>query len=247
MLNGRQHLPGNTRQLTASSPSCSGRRQVSISKARSLARIGHHARLPLVRGRRTAPGADRTPARPERRRQRRHPANRKSGPLARAPDHLWSWDITNLMGPAKWTYLCVILDIFSRRVAGWIVEQAENIIPFKRLFHDVMIGHAVPRAQLTLHVDRGAPMKAKATSKMLVDPGVLESHNRPPTSTDSHFPEAQFKTLKYGPEYPARFETIDDVRAFCRRLKGVDAFRSRCWIDILFPKPQGRFGQAPVP
>lgn len=158
----------------------------------------------------------------ERRRQRRHPVYQKPELLAEAPDHVWSWDITKLMGPAKWTYfyLYVILDIFSRRVVGWSVEEAESSRHFQRLFQDAMTRHAVPRDQLTLHADRGAPMKAKATASMLIDLGVLKSHNRPHTSNDNPFSEAQFKTLKYQPEFPARFETIDDARAFCRRFFG---------------------------
>lgn len=156
----------------------------------------------------------------ERRRQRRHPVYQKPELLATAPDHVWSWDITKLMGPAKWTYfyLYVILDIFSRRVVGWTVEQTESAHHFKRLFQNAMTRHAVPRDQLTLHADRGAPMKAKATASMLIDLGVLRTHNRPHSSNDNPFSEAQFKTLKYRPEFPKRFETIDEARAFCRRF-----------------------------
>ena len=113
----------------------------------------------------------------ERRRQRRHPVYQKPELLAEAPNQVWSWDITRLMGPVKWSYfyLYVILDIFSRRVTGWRVEHAESATLFKALFLDAITKHAVPADQLTLHADRGGPMKAKATALMLADLGVVKS------------------------------------------------------------------------
>ena len=155
----------------------------------------------------------------ERRRQRRHPVYQKPELLAEAPNQVWSWDISKLMGPVKWSYfyLYVILDIFSRRVVGWRVEHAESATLFKALFSDAMARHAVPPDQLTLHADRGGPMKAKATALMLADLGVVKSHSRPHTSNDNPFSESHFKTLKYQPEFPKRFETIDAARIFCRR------------------------------
>jgi len=150
----------------------------------------------------------------ERRRQRTHPVYQKPELLAEAPNQVWSWDITKLRGPVKWSYfyLYVILDIFSRRVVGWRVEHAESASQFKELFIDAMEKHEVPRDQLTLHADRGGPMKAKTTALMLVDLGVLKSHSRPHTSNDNPFSEAHFKTLKYQPEFPKNFETIEQVR-----------------------------------
>jgi putative transposase len=156
----------------------------------------------------------------ERRRLRRHPVYQKPELLAEGPNEVWSWDITRLMGPVKWSYfyLYVILDIFSRRVVGWRVEHAESAIQFKALFQDAMTKHAVPPDQLTLHADRGAPMKAKATALMLADLGVVKSHSRPHTSNDNPFSEAHFETLKYQPEFPKRFQTIIGAGAFCRRF-----------------------------
>ena len=143
----------------------------------------------------------------ERRRQRRHPVYQKPELLAEAPNQVRSWDISKLMGPVKWSYfyLYVILDIFSSRVVGWRVEHAESATLFKALFSDAMAKHAVP-------------MKAKATALMLADLGVVKSHSRPHTSNDNPFSEAHFKTLKYLPEFPKRFETIDAARIFCRRF-----------------------------
>lgn len=156
----------------------------------------------------------------ERRHQRRHPVYQKPELLATGPNQVWSWDITKLRGPATWTYfyLYVILDIFSRRVLGWRIADSENAILFKALFHDVIARNAVPPGQLTLHADRGAPMKAKTTALMLADLGVARSHGRPHTSNDNPFSEAHFKTLKYQPEFPRRFDDITQAEDFCRRF-----------------------------
>jgi transposase InsO family protein len=182
----------------------------------------------------------------ERRRQRTHPVYAKPELLATAPNQVWSWDITKLMGPVKWSYfyLYVILDIFSRRVVGWRIEHAESAAQFKELFIDAMEKHAVPRNQLTLHADRGGPMKAKTTALMLVDLGVLKSHSRPHTSNDNPFSEAHFKTLKYQPEFPRNFETIEQARAFCRRFFAwYNQDHHHAGIGLMTPD-QIHFGQA---
>ena len=94
-------------------------------------------------------------------------------------NEVWSWDITKLKGPAKWTgyYLYVILDIYSRRVVGWQIADAETATLFEPLFHQTVAKHNVPSGQLTLHTDRGGPMKANATALLLSNLGVIESHN----------------------------------------------------------------------
>jgi transposase InsO family protein len=150
------------------------------------------------------------------------------------------------MGPVKWSYfyLYVILDIFSRRVVGWRIEHAESATLFKALFSDAMAKHAVPPDQLTLHADRGAPMKAKVTALMLADLGVIKSHSRPHTSNDNPFSEAHFKTLKYQPEFPKRFETIEDARIFCRRFFAwYNEDHHHAGIGLMTPD-QIHFGQA---
>jgi len=156
----------------------------------------------------------------ERRRQRRHPVYQKPELLALGPNEVWSWDISKLMGPAKWTYfyLYVIIDIFSRRVVGWCVADTESASLFKPLFEDSIAKHLVSPGQLTLHADRGASMKAKATALLLADLGVTKSHSRPHTSNDNPFSESHFKTLKYQPQFPKRFGCIEDAKAFCRRF-----------------------------
>ena len=154
----------------------------------------------------------------ERRRQLRHPAYQKPELLAEKPNEVWSWDITKLMGPEKWSYfyLYVILDIYSRRVTGWCVADAETATLFKPLFDDAVAKHGILPGQLTLHADRGAPMQAKATAFLLADLGVTRSHNRPHTSNDNPFSESHFKTMKYQPRFPKRFGCIEDARTFCR-------------------------------
>lgn len=158
----------------------------------------------------------------ERRNQLRHPVYRKPELLAERPNQVWSWDITKLMGPTKWSYfyLYVILDIFSRRVVAWYVADAESAALFRPLLDDAIAKHHVPPGQLTLHADRGGPMKAKATALLLADLGVTRSHNRPHTSNDNPFSESHFKTLKYQPRFPKRFGCIEDAKSFCRSFFG---------------------------
>ncbi len=135
----------------------------------------------------------------ERRRQLRRPVYQKPELLAEGPNQVWSWDITKLMGPAKWSYfyLYVIIDIFSRRIVAWCIADTESATLFKPLFDDAIVKHNVAPGQLTLHADRGGPMKAKATALLLADLGVTKSHSRPYTSNDNPFSESHFKTLKY--------------------------------------------------
>jgi putative transposase len=184
----------------------------------------------------------------ERRDQLRHPVYQKPELLAEAPNQVWSWDITKLMGPAKWSYfyLYVILDIFSRRVVGWCVADAENTVLFKALFDDAFVKHDVPPGQLTLHADRGGPMMAKPTAFLLADLGVTKSHSRPHTSNDNPFSEAHFKTLKYQPQFPTRFGCIEDARAFCRRFfTWYNQDHHHVGIGLMTPD-QVHYGQADV-
>ena len=156
----------------------------------------------------------------ERRNQARHPVYSKPELLAEAANTVWSWDITKLRGPAKWSYfyLYVILDIFSRRVVGWCVADAESAVMFEQLFDDAIAKHQVPPGQLTLHADRGGPMRAKRTAQLLADLGVTKSHSRPHTCNDNPFSESHFKTLKYQPRFPKRFGCNEDVKLFCREF-----------------------------
>ncbi len=153
----------------------------------------------------------------ERRHQLRHVAP-KPELLATGPNEVWSWDITKLLGPVKWTYYClyVILDIFSRYVVGWMVAHQESAALAERLIVATCAKHAIRPAQLTIHADRGSSMTSKPVALLLADLGITRTHSRPHVSNDNPFSEAQFKTLKYRPEFPARFGSLEDARAFCQ-------------------------------
>jgi putative transposase len=153
----------------------------------------------------------------ERRNQLRHPVYARPELLATGPNELWSWDLTKLLGPVKWTYyyLYVILDVFSRYVVGWMVAYREAAILASRLIEASCRRQGIERAQLTLHADRGSSMRSKTVALLLSDLGVTKSHSRPHVSNDNPYSEAQFKTLKYRPEFPRRFGCLEDARAFC--------------------------------
>jgi putative transposase len=138
--------------------------------------------------------------------------------IATAPNQVWSWDITKLKGPEKWTYfyLYVIIDIFSRYVVGWMVAHREQDILARRLISETSLKHGIEPGQLTVHADRGSSMKSKVVAHLLADLGITKTHSRPYQSNDNPFSEAQFKTLKYCPEFPERFGSIHDARSFCQ-------------------------------
>jgi putative transposase len=154
----------------------------------------------------------------ERRNQRRHPKYVKPELCATRPNELWSWDISKLRGPAKWTYfyLYVILDVYSRYAVGWMVAHRESAALAKKLIAETHDKQGVVRGQLTLHADRGSSMTSKPVALLLADLGVTKTHSRPYVSDDNPFSEAQFKTMKYRPEFPERFGSIQDSRGFCR-------------------------------
>jgi len=156
----------------------------------------------------------------ERRRQARHPATVKPELVATGPNSVWSWDITKLLGPEKWTYfhLYVIIDIYSRYVPGWLLAKRESAELAEHLIAETVRKHNVVADQLTIHADRGTSMASKTVALLLADLGVTKSHSRPHCSNDNPYSEAQFKTLKYRPEFPDRFGSLEDGRAFCRRF-----------------------------
>lgn len=154
----------------------------------------------------------------ERRDQLRHPSYQKPQLLATAANQVWSWDITKLLGPVKWTYfyLYVILDIFSRYVVGWMVAERESAELAKRLIAETCRKQNIGPHQLTIHADRGTSMTSKPVALLLADLSVTKTHSRPHVSDDNPFSESQFKTLKYRPEFPDRFGSIQDARSFCQ-------------------------------
>lgn len=158
----------------------------------------------------------------ERRRQVKRPHYEKPELLATGPNQVWSWDITKLKSITKWTYfyLYVIMDIFSRYVVGWMVAHREKTALAKRLIHETCQKQRIKKDQLGLHADRGASMKSKGVAHLLVDLGVTKTHSRPHVSNDNPYSEAQFKTLKYCPQFPSHFGSIEDARVFCQNFFG---------------------------
>ena len=151
----------------------------------------------------------------ERRRQATHPAAIKPELLATAPNQVWSWDITKLLGPSKWTYyhLYVVLDIYSRYVVGWLLADRELATLAEQLLADTIQKEGIAAEQLTIHADRGSSMASKPVALLLADLGITCTHSRPHVSNDNPFSEAQFKTLKYRSAFPDRFGSIQDARA----------------------------------
>ena len=154
----------------------------------------------------------------ERRDQLRHPHYAAPELLATAPNQLWSWDITKLLGPAKWTYfhLYVIIDVFSRYVTGWMVAPRESSALAERLIAETCARQGIAAGELTIHADRGTSMTSKPVALLLADLGVTKTHSRPHVSNDNPYSEAHFKTLKYRPGFPDRFGSIEAGRDFCR-------------------------------
>jgi putative transposase len=175
----------------------------------------------------------------DRRRHATHPPRVKPELLATAPNQVWSWDITKLAGPAKWTwfYLYVILDIYSRYAVGWMVAHREAAALAERLLADTLAAQGVEPGQLTIHADRGTAMTAKPVAMLLADLGVTKSHARPHTSNDNPYSESQFKTLKHHPSFPDRFGCIQDARAFLERFFGWYNFEHRHSGIALLTRP----------
>jgi putative transposase len=156
----------------------------------------------------------------ERRNQLRHPAYKKPELLATAPNQVWSWDITKLLGPAKWTYfyLYVILDIYSRYVVGWMVASRESADLAQRLIRETVQKQEISENQLIIHSDRGPSMKSHGVAQLLANLGVTKSHSRPHVSNDNPFSESQFKTLKYRPDFPGRFGYQEGAISYCQEF-----------------------------
>lgn len=175
-----------------------------------------------------------------------HPTYAKPELLATGPNQVWSWDITKLKGPAKWSYfqLYVIIDIFSRCVVGWMLADRESSCLASKLIRETCQRQGIEPGNLTLHADRGPSMTAKATGHLLADLGITKTHSRPYQSNDNPYSESQFKTMKYRPEFPDRFGSIQDARAFCRQF--FDWYNNRhhhSGIGLLTPA-QVHAGQA---
>lgn len=177
-----------------------------------------------------------------------HPAYHKPELLATAPNQLWSWDITKLLGPAKWTYfyLYVILDVFSRYVAGWMVAPRESAELARQFIEETIGKHHIPAGQLNIHADRGRVMTSKPVAFLMADLGVTKTHSRPYVSDDNPYSESQFRTMKYRPEFPDRFGCIQDSRAFCQQFfHWYNQEHRHSGIGLLTPA-MVHFGEAPA-
>jgi putative transposase len=211
----------------------------------------------------------------ERRRQR--PASTASRPelLASGPNQVWSWDITKLKGPRKWSYfyLYVIIDIFSRAVVGWCIAEAQNALLAEALISQTLLREGIAPGTLTLHADRGSAMTSTTVAQLLIELGVEKSHSRPHTSDDNPFSESHFKTMKVRPEVPPRFGSVEEARLLFRELfawynnehrhsgiamltpamvhtgsaKQILAARAKVLNDAYSAHPQRFVNQAPVP
>jgi len=168
-----------------------------------------------------------------------HPTYAKPELLATAPNQVWSWDITKLLGPVTWTYfyLYVILDVYSRYVVGWMVAHREQAELAERLIAETVAKQNIPAGQLTLHADRGSSMTSKPVAFLLADLGVTKTHSRPHVSNDNPYSESQFKTLKYRPGFPDRFASIEEARAFCQDFfRWYNADHRHSGIGLLAPE-----------
>jgi len=174
----------------------------------------------------------------DRRHQRNHRDAVKPELIATAPNEVWTWDITKLLSHNRFTYfhLYVMLDIFSRYVVGWMIADRECQHLAKTFIQEATLKHNIQPGQLTIHSDNGPSMTSQTVSQLLESIGVLKTHNRPYTSNDNPFSESQFKTLKYCPQFPDRFESILHAEAFCQMF--FDWYNNVHYHSgILFLKP----------
>jgi putative transposase len=184
----------------------------------------------------------------ERRDQLRHPSYQKPELLATGPNQLWSWDITKLPGPAKWSYwyLYVILDVYSRLVVGWMVADRESAALASELIQTTCQRQGICPGQLTLHADRGASMRSKPVALLLADLGVTKTHSRPHTSDDNPYSEAQFKTVKYRPGCPQRFGSLQHARQWTVELMHwYNTQHHHSGLGLMTPQ-QVHYGLAPA-
>jgi putative transposase len=156
----------------------------------------------------------------ERRTQLRRPHYAKPELLATAPNQVWTWDLTKLRGPEKWTYytLYVVLDLYSRLVVAWMLAHRESGSLARELFAQAYDQQRIEPGHLVVHSDRGSAPTAKTLAQLHADLGVAVSLSRPRVSNDNPFSEAHFKTLKYAPGFPDRFGSYPDAHGWCQHF-----------------------------
>jgi putative transposase len=184
----------------------------------------------------------------ERRNQLRHPQYAKPELLATGPNQLWSWDITKLLGPTKWTYyyLYNILDVFSRYSVGWLIAERESAAMAEELIAATCVRQNIQPGQLTIHADRGSSMTSKPVALLMADLGVTKTHSRPHVSNDNPFSESQFKTLKYRPDYPERFGCQQDARSWAAEFFDWYNYEHHHSALGLLTPADVHFGRAPA-
>ena len=157
----------------------------------------------------------------ERRNQRAPHAYAKPSLTATAPNQVWTWDITKLATTRKGVFLMayVIIDLFSRYVVGWMLAPKECKHLAAQLFAETIARHGIEPG-LQVHMDRGSPMKSDTLAQLLASLGASRSFSRPRVSDDNAFSEAQFKTMKYQPDYPGRFDGELHGRAWLQDFFG---------------------------
>lgn len=182
---------------------------------------------------------------PERRRQATHPAHTRPELCATRPNELWSWDVSKLRGPGpwEWFFLYWILDVYSRYAVGWCISEQETAAISERLITDTILAQGLDPAQLTVHADRGAQQTAKPVAQLYADLGITRSHSRPRVSNDNPYSEAGFKTFKYRPDFPKRFDSLDQAVAHGDRFFDWYNFHHHHWGLALLTPAQVHFGQ----
>jgi putative transposase len=181
---------------------------------------------------------------PERRRQASHPAHARPELRATKPNQLWSWDVSKLRGPGKWEwfFLYWILDVYSRYAVGWCISAHETAAIAERLITDTILAQDLDPAQLTVHADRGAQQTAKPVAQLYADLGITRSHSRPRVSNDNPYSEAGFKTFKYRPDFPARFDSLTAAVAHGDQFFDWYNFNHHHWGLALLTPAQVHFG-----
>jgi putative transposase len=181
---------------------------------------------------------------PERRRQATHPAHAKPELCASRPNELWSWDVSKLRGPGKWQwfFLYWILDVYSRYAVGWCIAEQETATISERLITDTILAQGLDPTELTVHADRGAQQTAKPVAQLYADLGITRSHSRPRVSNDNPYSEAGFKTFKYRPDFPKRFDSLDQAVAHGDRFFDWYNFHHHHWGLALLTPAQVHYG-----
>lgn len=155
------------------------------------------------------------------RRRPPRPAGEPPRHCAKAPNAVWSWDISWLPGPVKglFFHLYLIMDLYSRKIVGWEVYERESAEDAAEVVRRAVLAEQCVDQPLVLHADNGSPMKGETLLETLYRLGISTSYSRPRTSNDNPYSEALFRTCKYCPAYPARgFANLDEARAWMQQF-----------------------------